>query len=137
MRSQQRLDLHQKLIYEIGHPERFNEDNIWNAAKRLLERARATPEPGVVLSAQMKQLDELLKIASVPVPVNFQSDNLTDVAIYKVGSLGSFLNRTVDLKPGAYVAVGTRDGYRDVRRSFTVEANGNTQPVVLSCEDAI
>jgi hypothetical protein len=33
--------------------------------------------------------------------------------------------------------VGTRDGYRDVRRSFTVEANGNTQPVVLSCEDAI
>ena len=136
-RSQQRLDLHEKLVYEISHPERLNEDKFWAAANQLLGRARTAAPSGPVLSAQIEQLGELLKIASIPVPVEFRSDNLTEVVIYKVGNLGAFLNRTVDLKPGAYVAVGTRDGYRDVRRSFTVAATGDMQPIVLSCEDAI
>ena len=136
-RSQQRLDLHDKLVFEISHPERLNEDKYWNAANQLLETARATSPSGPVLAAQIEQLGEFLKIASIPVPVEFRSDNLTEVVIYKVGKLGTFLNRTLDLKPGAYVAVGTREGYRDVRRSFTVAAAGDMQPIVLSCEDAI
>jgi tetratricopeptide (TPR) repeat protein len=136
-RSRQRLELHEKLVYEINHAQRFNEEKVWNAANQLLERARSTSPSGPVLAAQIGQLGELLKIASIPVPVNFRSDNLTEVVIYKVGSLGLFLNTTVDLKPGAYVAVGTRDGYRDVRRSFTVAATGVMQPIVLRCEDAI
>jgi len=136
-RTQQRLDLHEKLVYDIGHPERLNEDKFWNAANQLLQQAQAISASGPILTAQIRQLGELLKIASIPVPVEFRSDSLTQVVIYKVGNLGTFLNRTVDLKPGAYVAVGTRDGYRDVRRNFTVVANGNTQTIVLSCEDAI
>lgn len=136
-RSKQRLELHEKLLYEIEHPERFNEDKVWNAANQLLDRARTISDPGDILSAQMAQLDQLLRIASIPVPVNFRSDNMTDVVIFKVGRLGTFLDRTVDLKPGAYVAVGTRNGYRDVRQSFTVEPSGNMQPIVLSCEDTI
>jgi tetratricopeptide (TPR) repeat protein len=136
-RSRQRLELHEKLVYEINHPERFNEEKIWTATNQLLQRARSIPQSGPVLAAQIEQLGELLKIASIPVPVDFRSDNLTEVVIYKVGNLGVFLNRTVDLKPGAYVAVGSRDGYRDVRRSFTVAATGVVQPIVLSCEDPI
>jgi serine/threonine protein kinase/tetratricopeptide (TPR) repeat protein len=136
-RTRQRLDLHGKLTYEISHPERLNEDKVWNSANQLLGRARSTSPSGPVLAAQTGELAELLKIASIPVPVEFRSDNLTEVVIYKVGNLGTFMNRTVDLKPGAYVAVGTREGYRDVRRSFTVTSTGGMGSIDLSCKDAI
>jgi hypothetical protein len=79
----------------------------------------------------------VLKIAASPVPVRFESDSLTDVVIYKVGRLGLFATRTVDLRPGSYVAVGTRDGYRDARRAFRVAADGTTPPIVVRCEEPI
>ena len=46
---------------------------------------------------------------------------------------------TVDLKPGRYVAVGNRDGYRDVRRNFNVmpASIGNPEPIELSCKEPI
>lgn len=53
-------------------------------------------------------------------PVQLASDNLTDVQIYRVGRLGSFESRQIELLPGKYTAVGTRAGYRDVRREFTI-----------------
>jgi len=79
----------------------------------------------------------LLRIATIPVQVEFRSDNLTEVVIYKVGSLGAFQSRTIDLKPGRYVAVGSRAGYRDVRREFKVLPQGMEQPIRMSCEEPI
>jgi hypothetical protein len=82
-------------------------------------------------------LAEALAIAARPVSVAFESDNLTRVTIFKVGELGTFASRTVTLKPGAYVVVGQRDGYRDVRRQIRVGADGLPGPVVVRCEEAI
>ena len=70
-------------------------------------------------------------------PVQFESDNQTNVVIYKVGTLGVFGSRTLELRPGPYVVVGTRDGYRDVRRNIRVDPAGNMPPVVIRCEEAI
>ena len=103
----------------------------------VLQQARGVSSPGRILVDQIARLDELLRIAAIPVPVKFQSDNLTEVVIYKVGSLGMFQSRTLDLKPGRYVAVGSRAGYRDVRRSFQVLPQGAGEPIVLSCEEPI
>jgi hypothetical protein len=71
------------------------------------------------------------------VTVRLESDNATDVVIYKVGKLGQFLNRTIELKPGLYTAVGVRAGYRDVRREFRVAPEGDVQTLVVRCEDPI
>jgi len=136
-RSRARAELHGRLETEIGRAERFNDDKIWRAANAVLTRARGIESPGPVLSRQAAELARLLEIAATPVPVQFQSDNLTDVVIYKVGRLGTFSTRTLDLRPGIYVAVGSRDGYRDVRRDFRVAADGATPPVVLRCEEPI
>jgi hypothetical protein len=55
-----------------------------------------------------------------------------------VRALGSFTTQTVELKPGSYTVVGTRDGYRDIRRTIRVEADGSGQaPVVIRCEEPI
>jgi len=136
-RSQGRLELHDKLNYEINNSDRFNEDQVYRMAGEILERARSLEDPGPVLAGQIDQLSQLLRIAAIPVPVNFQSDNLTEVVIYKVGKLGTFHARTMDLKPGGYVAVGSREGYRDVRRNFRVVPEGKMAPIVLSCEEPI
>ena len=95
------------------------------------------PAPGPVLSAQIERLNAQLKISAQPVPVQFESDNQTNVVIYKVGTLGVFSSRTLELRPGPYVVVGTRDGYRDVRRNIRVDPAGNMLPVVIRCEESI
>ena len=136
-RSRGRIELSDQLDYQIAHADRFNDDQAAQAANQLLERARSNQPPGPVLSAQIAQLTVLLRVAAIPVPVEFRSDDLTEVVIYKVGRLGTFLNRTLDLKPGSYVAVGSREGYRDVRRNFRIAADGNMQSIVLICEEPI
>ena len=136
-RSRERAALHDRLEYEIGHSDRFNEESVWRNAQALLNQARSIGDPGPVLTGQIERLSRLLEIAAIPVPVRFQSDNLTDVVIYKVGRLGMFATRTLDLRPGAYVAVGSREGYRDVRRNFRVVPDGNMPPVVVRCEEPI
>jgi hypothetical protein len=65
------------------------------------------------------------------------SDNQTAVSIYKVGKLGQFDHREVELRPGTYVAVGARPGYRDVRLEFRVAPEIDMQPVVVRCEEPI
>ncbi len=134
-RAQARLDA--DLNGAIAVADRFYEDSVATQAAAVLAEARAIESPGPALTDKVQRLDTLLRVAARPVPVRFRSDNLTDVVIYKVGRLGTFEARTLDLRPGAYVAVGTRDGYRDVRRSFRVIADGSMPPVVLRCEDPI
>ena len=43
----------------------------------------------------------------------------------------------VRLRPGKYVAAGTRSGYRDVRVEFTVTGEPMEGPVVVRCEEPV
>ena len=95
------------------------------------------PEIGPRLGGQRDQLSQLLKRAATPLTVKLVSDNVTDVSIYKVGKLGSFETRELELRPGTYVAVGSRPGYRDVRLEFRVAPEIDRQPVVVRCEEPI
>jgi hypothetical protein len=92
---------------------------------------------GPRLASQRDELSRLLKRAATPVTVELVSDNMTSVSIYKVGVLGSFMSRRLDLRPGTYVAIGARPGYRDVRLEFRVAPEIDMQPVVVRCEEPI
>jgi hypothetical protein len=136
-RARSRLDLDQRLRRELGNADHFNDDAAYAKAKTLLETARGIAAPGPVLQRQVAELDGLLQLATQPIPVRLESDNLTQVTVFKVGRLGAFSNRTLELRPGAYVAVGSRPGYRDVRRPFRVAPGGEATPVVVRCEEPI
>ena len=69
--------------------------------------------------------------------VRLQSDNFTDVTVYKVGRFGRFADRDLLLPPGTYVAVGTRSGYRDVRVEFTLTAGQEPGDVSVRCQEKI
>lgn len=135
--ARQRAQLTVDLDDAIAAADRFYEDQVARQAGAVLARAQRISTPGPKLVGQATKLDGLLRIAATPVAVSFESDNVTDVVIYKVGRLGIFTARTIDLKPGTYVAAGTRDGYRDVRRSFRVVADGAMAPIVVTCEEPI
>ena len=72
-----------------------------------------------------------------PVHLSLVSDNATAVAIPSIGQFGTFAKRDIELKPGRYTVIGTRDGYRDVYRDITVVAGQDSQTIHVSCSDPI
>ena len=69
--------------------------------------------------------------------LRLESDGLTEVVIYRVGQYGAFSTRDVELLPGRYTVVGTRDGYRDVRREVVLPPGAPPSPVTVRCEEPI
>jgi tetratricopeptide (TPR) repeat protein len=136
-RARARQDLDQRLRRELANADHFNDDAVYGKARSLLETARGVADPGPVLQQQVAGLDELLRRAIQPIPVTLESDNLTEVTVFKVGRLGTFSNRRLELRPGAYIAVGSRPGFRDVRRAFRVAPGSDATPVVVRCEEPI
>lgn len=88
-------------------------------------------------AATLARLERIERIMTTPVPVTLVSDGQTRVTVYRHGRLGTFERTEVDLTPGRYVAVGVREGYRDVRVEFVVEPDDPDRRVVVRCVDPI
>ena len=132
-----RAALNEQLELYLTQPERLFSQPVRAAARDTLARAASIAGPGPVLQKQMVTLKDWIARADVPVPVALQSDNVTQVTIYRVGPLGTFAERSLELVPGSYTVVGTRPGYRDVRREINVRPGAAPEPVVIRCEDRI
>ena len=87
--------------------------------------------------SQLDQLEGLLENSQIPVTVQFQSDNQTQVTLLRIAELGNFQSQSLSLKPGRYVAVGVREGFRDVRQEFVVGFGQTPDAVVVKCEEPI
>jgi len=136
-RAQLRADLDAKLSHLIANPNLLFGDRVLADAGELLSQARGVEDAGPRLVEQMTSLDRLVRLASTPVTVELQSDELTAVTLYRVGQLGTFLVKEIQLRPGTYTAVGSRDGYRDVRESFTVLPGRELSPIRVECIEPI
>ncbi|MDP6417128.1 MAG: hypothetical protein QGG54_19130, partial [Gammaproteobacteria bacterium] len=132
-----RAQLNQLLVDAIGNPERFAEDAVYQQTLDVYYTGRSIETPGPKLVGQLDQLQALLESSQVPIDIRLESDNLTDVTLLQVGNLGAFEQRAVALKPGRYVAVGRRSGYREVREEFTVGFGLTPASVVVRCEERI
>jgi hypothetical protein len=51
--------------------------------------------------------------------------------------MGAFRRKELRLKPGRYVALGVRDGFRDVRREFVVLPGGTPVVIDVRCTEAV
>jgi tetratricopeptide (TPR) repeat protein len=132
-----RADLDDRLVAYIAEPLRLSSQAEYMAAQTALADARGIPNPGPRLAGQITELDSILKNASSPVDVVFHSDNQTYVVLYRVAELGRFEQVSMKLRPGKYVAAGTRNGYRDVRVEFTVTGEPLVKPIVVRCQEPI
>ncbi|HKD53637.1 MAG TPA: serine/threonine-protein kinase [Steroidobacteraceae bacterium] len=136
-RAQERLDLDEDLQALIDRPDLFDSSQVRNQANALLQQAEAIPEPGPILTAQIARIRSLLPGYDKPVRLSLTSDSLTQVEIESVGNFGTFARRDIELKPGRYTVIGTRDGYRDVRRDITVSPGQQEQTINVSCSEQI
>ena len=79
----------------------------------------------------------MLRDAETPIRVALASDNATDVQIYRIGKLGFFEQKDLELMPGRYTVVGTRQGYRDVRKELNLTPGSAPPTLVVRCEERI
>jgi tetratricopeptide (TPR) repeat protein len=78
------------------------------------------------------------RLERTPVPVRFTSDAETEVRILRLAAQWEpFAERTVDLLPGDYIAVGSRLGYRNVRVPFTVPPGSDGVEVDVRVEEGL
>jgi len=136
-RAQRRKELDERLAYHLQNSERLASADVREEVSALAERARGLENPGPRLADQLARLDALIEAYSIPVPAVLLSDGATEVTIYKVGRLGTFDRRELELRPGTYTVVGSRRGYRDVRHELAIEPGTPPEPLVVRCEEAI
>lgn len=132
-----RHEIHGKLEQILTHPARLFDRAVFDETVAFHNKLSAMAEPGPVLSEQLARLGALLSQADTPVQVSLKSDSLTRVVLYKVGDLGYFTSKELLLRPGNYVAVGQRDGYRDARVEFFVAPDQPPQSVVVQTREKI
>ncbi|MEZ5490039.1 MAG: hypothetical protein R3F50_06935 [Gammaproteobacteria bacterium] len=132
-----RLRLDQLLEAAIASPERFADDQVYQQTVDVYYTGRNLESPGPRLRSQLDRLEALLESSQIPVTVNFVSDNATRVTLLRHEELGSFDARSLSLKPGRYVAMGIREGYRDVRTEFVVGFGQTPEAVVVVCEEEV
>lgn len=132
-----RLRLHQQIDHYLASPARLTSDEPLMNAEQVLRAAGDPPAEEPVLANKLIALRQIVAQAKTPVRVELQSDGQTDVVIYRVGRQGRFLQHQLELRPGTYTAIGSRAGYRDVRRQFVVEPGAAPLVVSIRCEQPI
>ncbi len=136
-RNQEREQILSSLTNHIENKLRLSSDSVANDAKKLLNKIELLDNPGSKIEQGALTLQELLVLANRPILITLHSDNQTDVAIYKVGKFGKFDSREVELKPGKYTIVGSRSGFRDVRKVVTIMAEMTDTTIQVRCEEPI
>jgi tetratricopeptide (TPR) repeat protein len=136
-RARQRAAVHERLATFISDPDSLSAPATMQAATQLLLQVTTMNPTGPRLEDQKNELSRLLKRAATPLTVQLVSDNATEVSIYRIGKLGTFTTQELSLPPGAYVATGSRTGFRDVRLEFRVAPEVDPEPIVIVCEERI
>jgi tetratricopeptide (TPR) repeat protein len=136
-RSQGRARLDKQFRTTLDQPGRLSDVAVAEATEQLLQYAKQIKPRGPVLTKQIDRVQRLLQQANTPIAVTLRSDAETEVIVYKVKRLGRFEQRELTLRPGTYTAVGTRNGYRDVRQNFTINHNSAPAPITIACTEPI
>jgi hypothetical protein len=121
----------------VDAPERLVEAPVLRDAQQVLVQLQALGDSGPRYTELLDTLQSTLREATTPVTITLQSDGLTDVTITRVKRLGTFSEQRLTLRPGAYTAVGIRNGFRDVRVNFEVSSETAQVPVMVRCTEAI
>ena len=135
--AEERLRLEKRVAYYMAHPDDLANDVYLAKAEQLLVELRQASPQGPRLQSQIATLDRMVQNAQTTVVVTLTSDDQTEVTVYRVGRLGQFLSRTLELRPGAYTVTGARDGYKDVRHTIRIRPGQGPTQIVVQCTEKI
>ncbi|MFM7395869.1 MAG: protein kinase domain-containing protein [Gammaproteobacteria bacterium] len=132
-----RAELSRRVEALLSSPSRLSAPEVRREAERLLSQAAAVIDDAPVLRGQSDRLREGLRLYEKPVLAILESDGLTLVSVQRIGNFGVFTRRELSLKPGRYVAIGSRAGYRDVRQEFIVTPTSTNIVISIRCTETI
>jgi len=132
-RALDQIQVSKRIEFFLEKPDAMESDRQLENATRLIEEAEKLDQKGPHFNTRLNELKTLVEIAGTPVKVIIDSDNLTEIAVYKVGKLGKFTFRELSLRPGTYTVVGSRNGYQDVRLKITVKPGQKSLRVSVIC----
>ena len=135
--AQKYAHLHAQLEKYLSAPERLNSPEPLAHATQVLAAADEATTAGPRLKDSRNRLRSYISQALKPRPVLLQSDAKTSVTVYRVGRFGTFREKRLNLRPGAYTVVGSRSGYRDVRVRFRIGPTEAENIIVIKCTDRI
>jgi tetratricopeptide (TPR) repeat protein len=132
-RALEQIQITKRIQFFLVKPQALESDSQLKNALLLLAEAKEITPRGSMLTTRIEKLEQLVDVAQTPVKIAIESDNLTRVAVYRVGKLGRFIEHELDLRPGTYTIVGTRDGYQDVRQKFVVKPGLQSLRITVKC----
>ena len=135
--ADKRARLDRLLVEAVDNPERFSEDEVFEETRISYFIGRDIESPGPRLTEQLDELEAFLEYSLVPIDISFRSDNETQVTLLRIEDMGMFEQTSLSLKPGRYVAIGKRSGYREVREEFTVGFGLTPEAVIVQCDEPI
>ena len=136
-RVEDRISLISNMKYIINMSDYYSEDKVFNQAQQILKTARNIDRIGQKMAKLLQTLDSLIRTASVSLDVIIESDQLTEVKIFKVAQMGSFKQKALSLRPGIYTAQGSRKGYKDQIIEFRVGPDSQGQRISIICNEKI
>jgi len=137
LKSTARLTLSERLNNFIDYPERLSNKNVYQQALLAKQDAMNIQRPGSKLLQQINSINQLMVKAKIPLLVTIESDNHTMVTLYRSKQLGKFKAKELSLTPGEYTLVGSRDGFRDVRQEFILNADKSHPTIVIQCSERV
>jgi tetratricopeptide (TPR) repeat protein len=132
-----RAQLDAQLDGLLSSPVRLTTETGRATARSTLVSVGEALPPKQLLAGKAQRLAAMIEAAETPVSLLLISDGFTEVVIYRVGRMGAFQSRQVKLLPGRYAVVGTRAGYRDVRKEVEIPFGSLPNPVIVRCEEPI
>ena len=132
-RALEQIQIAKRFHFFLTKPRVLESDSQLKNAVLLLVEAKEIEPRGPKLAAWIAKLEERVDTAQTPVKIAIESDNLTRVAVYRVGKLGRFSVHELELRPGTYTVVGTRDGYQDVRQKVVVKPGLQSLRITVKC----
>ena len=136
-RALEHIRIAKRIQFFLQKPDVMESKPQLQNAILVIEEAQSLQPMGPQLSQRLDKLKALVDAARTPVKVMIESDNLTEVAVYKVGKLGRFATRELSLRPGSYTVVGSRDGYKDVRRKIIVKPRSKAVRMTVICKNKV
>ena len=136
-RVESRILLEAEMKSIIARSDAYNDNKVLGQAQALLETAKSIERIGPKMEESIQKLDSLIQIALIPIEVIFESDQFTEVTIFKVDQMGTFQQKIVSLRPGIYTARGSRKGFKDETIRFRVDPNKQNQRVKIICSKKI
>jgi hypothetical protein len=123
----------------IGEPARLVSPDVRREAERLIAQSDVWLKEGSapVLERQRAALERELERFAQSIRTVIESDGMTEVRIQRVGLLGAFERKELELQPGRYVAIGTRAGFRDVRLEFSLMPGESTPVIDIRCSESV